>query len=421
NSIGSYKSLLFERNRAVIVWFEFLFGLALPFVAVMTLLPGYFDYLGVSKVWIGALPALQCGVTVLVQPWSIYRIRPGKRRLRNMRLAYTSCGLSYVVLGILVMRGGMPPALAVFATLLAVMIFSVAAAVADPHYYVYVVESVDALIRGRYFGLRLAFSSTGGMIGGLLAALILRDLHAPMNFGLCILLGGILLAASTLIWNFYRKSEETTPPRNTTGFRHFIGRRIWTFLQERDFRVFAVSVILFGLSTLAYPFLALLIKAKLGASDQVFGLLAGVAMAGCLFTSCLLGVVCDRWNARWSVALSLVLYMLGVLGCLLLHDRVGLFLSYALTAVWIPSQAIGISDMALRLAPDATPSEIFTIKTLVLAPPQVLGPMLAGAAIDRWSFEPLLYFCLLCAVVSLLVLSRCRYTLYLKKPACGVT
>lgn len=135
NSFGSYKSLVGERNRAVILGFEFFWGAAMTCVALMTLLPGYFDFLGVSKIWIGALPALKCAVTVVAQPWSIYRIRPGWRRLRNMRLAYTFCGLGYVVLGVLVMRGWMPPALAVFATLLAVMIFSIAISVADPHYY----------------------------------------------------------------------------------------------------------------------------------------------------------------------------------------------------------------------------------------------------------------------------------------------
>lgn len=394
-----------DRNRAAILVFEFLWGLAMPLVQYSTVLPGYLRHLGVANVWIGLAPALYNGALALVQPIAAYAIPAGPRRLGRMRCIYMAGSLGYVVAGLAVLGGISSPAAGLAAALLATGLFAVTTGIGDPPYMGLVTGAVRPEQRGRFFGLRFVCLGTGGIAGGMLAEQTLLAEAAPANFGLCFLVGGLLYLLSTFSMAFYR--DRTPPePKAPDGFRRFVADRLLARFQQPAFRAYALAVVLLGLAVGGFPFLALLLRDRLGESDQLFGLLGAIFMASNLGMSWMLGVVCDRWGARQALALGLAVYAAGVVGCLLFRDRTALLVCYFLASTWMPAQVVAATDLGLRLADGAPAAEVFATMMAVMAPARILGPVLAGAAIDRWSYTPALVACAACAAVALIALAR---------------
>jgi MFS family permease len=396
-----------RRNRAAILAFEFLWGLAMPFVQVTTVLPGYLQHLGAANVWIGLAPALYQGVLALVQPVAAYALPAGPGRLGRMRRIYAGGAVAYVLLGAAILIGLRSPAWGLAAALLAAGTFALATGLGDPTYIALAVAAVSPEGRGRFFGLRIVCLGLGGIAGGALAERSLGAAVAPTGFGLCFLAGGLLYAFSTLSMAFYRDAPVRESAR-PAGFRAFIADRMLARFRQPEFRAFAVAIAGLGLAASAFPFLSLLLRDRLGEGERFLGLLGAVLMAGNLAHSWLLGVVTDRWGSRASLAVALVAIGLGTAGCLLFRERALLLACYFLASAWMPAQFVSATDLGLRLAPEAPPAEIFATMMAVMAPARILGPVLAGAVIDQAGYVPALLAANLCAVIALVALPFTR-------------
>lgn len=405
SAVLTMQQMLLNRNRAAVLLFEFLWGVAMPFVYHSTILPGYLRHLGVAAAWIGVAPALHNGVLALVQPLSAYAIQPGVRRVSRMRLAYALGSCAYVLLGLLVLGGLRDPATCLWVTLSAVLGFALAVGTGDPHYMAVVVAAIPPEQRGRYFALRMVCLGLGGIAGGALAEQVLR-IAAPLNFGACFLLGGLLYAGSTLSMALYRADPAPELPARA-GFGAFLADRLLPQMRERAFRAYLVAVVFFALAACGFSFLGLLLRDRMGESDRLFGLLGAVLMASNLVMSWVLGVVCDRWGPRRGLSLTMLCYAAGILGCLLFRERLLLLACYALAAVWLPGQIIAATDLALRLAARSPASDVTAAMMVTMAPARILGPVLLGVAVDRWSYAPALLACVLC---SLCALAALRFT-----------
>jgi hypothetical protein len=109
-----------------------------------------------------------------------------------------------------------------------------------------------------------------------------------------------------------------------------------------------------------------------------------------------------------GLAVALASIGLGTLGCLLFHERALLLFCYFLAAAWMPAQFVSATDLGLRLAPDAPPAELFATMMAVMAPARILGPVLAGALIDRGGYPPALLAAVACAALAIAALPLTR-------------
>src|SRR3954466_13137612 len=96
---ASLRELASDRNRAAVLAFEFLWGIAMPFIQCSTVLPGYLRHLGVANAWIGLVPALYNASLAMVQPLSAYAIAARPGRLWRLRLICVVGACGYVGLG----------------------------------------------------------------------------------------------------------------------------------------------------------------------------------------------------------------------------------------------------------------------------------------------------------------------------------
>jgi MFS family permease len=326
-----------------------------------------------------------------------------------MRGFYLLAAVGYTLLGAAIFGGMRDPWVGLAATLVAELALSVFIGMGDPQYMAIVVNAVSPAVRGRFFGRRMVILGLGGIAGGFAAEQVLKHVAEPLNFGWCFLLGGLLVIASTQIMHVYRESPEPPAPR-TADLRGYLKERIIGRAQEGPFRTYLIAIVLFSLSASAFPFLGLLVKERLHESDRILGVLGSVFMAANMLQSWVLGVVCDRWGSRRGMALSLVIFVAGLLGCLLFHDRYLLLGAYFLAATWFPAQIIAATDLALRLAKDSPATEVTATMMLAMAPARIVGPLLIGAAIDVWSYPLPVLVCALFALAALVVLWLGRTT-----------
>jgi len=385
----TFKELVLERNRGVILSFEFLWGVALPFVATMTLIPGFLDHIGISKAWIGIIPAMFLGLVALVQPFSAYVIKVNARRLKKMRRMYMVGSLGFVLLGLAILGGLQAPLVLFGCTLLAVLLFAILVGMGDPHYFDLIVASVSPEQRGRYFGLRAIFLGLGGVIGGQLSAIALGLGVAPYNFGLSFIIGGVLIFISTFtLFGFHDRSVAIE--ERPLNFRSFLAERITPLLRHDAFRMYLIAMTFFTLAAGSFSFLGLLLKVKLHETDRVFGLLATLLWFSTVTMSWVLGFICDRWGSRLALALAMLSLCAGVLGCLFLHDRYALLACYMLAASWSAGGIVAATDLALKITKGVPTAEVIATKMVALSPAQILGPIGTGAAIDAWGYQPVL-------------------------------
>lgn len=397
------RDLILERNRFAILLFELTWGLAMPLIYHATVVPGYLRHLGVANLWIGLVPSIHTGIYAVIQPYAAYVFRPGPRRLGLMRAIYVLTGVGYVALGLMVLRGMPAPAAALALVLAVELLAAVTTGTGDPQYATLVVESVSTQQRGFYFGLRAVLLGAGGVVGGFLAAEALRAAAPPANFGVSFVAGGTLLILSTLSMALFR-DRPAAAGSDDGSFRSYLQARVLPRVRQPEFRRFLTANVLFALSTCGFTFLGLLLKSKLSETEGLLGFLGSVFMAANLTQSWVLGVVCDRWGSRIGFALGLAVFIAGVGGCLVGTDRTFLFAAYFLASAWFPTQIVAAQDLAYRLAEDAPPAEIFSTTMVVLAPARILGPLLVGAMIDRWSYPPALLLCVALAAGALLAL-----------------
>ncbi|HVF09954.1 MAG TPA: MFS transporter, partial [Abditibacteriaceae bacterium] len=241
--------------------------------------------------------------------------------------------------------------------------------------------------------------------GGALTGVLLHLASTPLDFGYCFLAGGLLVGGSTFVLLFVR--DDPTPAARYDSFRNFLSERILPLVRREQFRWYLISISCFALAACGLPFLPLLIKGKLHASNDIYGWLAGLSMASTLVMPWMLGIICDRWGSRRGFVTVLLLYTAGVLGCLFLEGYTALFISYLLASIWLPGSIVSITNLALKLAPDVPTSEVFSTKMVAMAPAQIAGPILAGAIIDHWSYGPALWACVGCVVLAFIALWRC--------------
>ncbi|MCC6443228.1 MAG: MFS transporter [Armatimonadetes bacterium] len=361
---------------------------------------------------IGAVPALFAGGIAIIQPLSLYLIRPGPRRFSRMIGAYrigASFYLAMAASALFLPVDAAAARIALFFTFYTA--FVLIAGTGDPHYVAMVVASVSPKERGRFFGLRLAWFGVGGIIGGAIATPVLGILPSPRNFGLSLFVGGSLILLATLWFARFRdishNGEGERVPLLTCAVDVFRLSR-----QRPSYLIFILTACLFILAQGPFAFIALFIKTKLDASDALLGYLNMTFNACGLVFALMIGQLGDRFGHRNAFLTGLALYGVGVGGTLLGDSAPVLFLSYFLAGTVSPTWAVSAFNLAYECAGEPDAARVYAGISLITAPIRVIGPLTAGRAVDRWDYPPVMAAALLLTVLTLMValLIPCKRT-----------
>ena len=395
-----------NRNKLVILGFEFLWGLSSPFVLFSTIHPGYLEHLGASKTVIGLIPALYWGALALVQPLSAYLIPTDGTRLRKVAgvyLAGACCYLPMATAAIFLTQGPMSIRLMVY--FFCLTSFVVLVGFGDPHYLSMAVEASTPQDRGRFFGLRIMCLGLGGLVGAPGPKFLLRHFPAPESYGLCFLFGGLILIAASSWFSLIKDCpDQSAPPRQ--GLRHYLRENAGALVRNRVFVEFLLSFSLFCAAQASFTFLALYLKRKLGYSGDEFLANLNFAYIACLLTmSLLFGVLADRFGPALAYGAAIVCVAVGFLTALCGPASFFCALAaYFLASCWVPGSWATGYNLAVRAAPQVKPVVVAATISLTISPVRIFAPLIAGSVIDRLSYTPVFWGSIGLAALSLVPL-----------------
>jgi Na+/melibiose symporter-like transporter len=253
--------------------------------------------------------------------------------------------------------------------------------------------------RGRFFGLRIVWFGTGGLLGGVFAARALHALETPLNFGLSIAVGGALILLATAWFSLYRDDAgaETAPRPSLVACL----TDVWEIARRRrTFLIFLLAASLFVLAQGPFAFLALFIKERLQADDTLLGRLSAV-FAVCSMTLALAtGYAGDRFGHRTTFQWGLIAYAGGLALALAGHTPPVLFTAYFVASTSSPVWQVAAFNLALECSGEKDAARVYAGLSLVSAPLRIVGPLGAGAGIDRWGYSPVIAGALLLSLAG---------------------
>jgi len=201
------------------------------------------------------------------------------------------------VAGLLAIAGGLPEGLAIGLFFGLWVAYSFVSGIVAVPYNDIVARSIPSARRSRMLAVRFF---GGGLLALGIAAIahqLLGVLAFPTNYAAIVLLGAVLLFASSIFFVSAGEPTAPPPPRDSGGFVAFLGRGFAVFRADDRFRLFVYSQWLGGAVTMALPFYILqAMDFAVSGADVAF--LLGAQTAGALASNALWGWWGDHRGKR---------------------------------------------------------------------------------------------------------------------------
>jgi MFS family permease len=248
-----------RRNFLAIAGDFVFFGIGLSFASQTTVLPSFVATLTHSAPLIGLVSTLATGGWLLPQIFAANAIAGRPRRKASVIIPAAASRLFFLALGpLMLLLAPRRPAAALAAFFSLFFLFFVADGIASVSWLDIIGKCLPARLRARMIGVGQAGSGIAGMAVGLLVGIILSSerLPYPSNYALLLFLGAAMLVLSIASFAFLKEEPEHTGARPLPWPEYF--RRLWQILRgDGDFRRAVVVQLLFGMTGLATPLLAL--------------------------------------------------------------------------------------------------------------------------------------------------------------------
>lgn len=247
---------------------------------------------------VGAAAAVSRSGWLFPQLFVAYFAQRRERRMPIYMLgAFGRATCLAALAGLLAFSEGLPPAIVTGLFFGLWITYSFVSGIVAVPYNDIVARSVPAAQRSRLLAIRFF---GGGVLALGVAAIAHKALSAlafPSGYAVIVLLGAVLLYAST--FSFVSAGEPAAPPspHHGDGFAAFVREGVEVFRTDDHFRLFVYSQWLGGAVMMALPFYFLQVTELRGASTDV-ALLLGAQTAGALSSTALWGWWGDHRGKR---------------------------------------------------------------------------------------------------------------------------
>ena len=210
------------------------------FVAAYTILPVFMSTLTDSPILIGLIPALEGAGWFIPQLFLAKHLERENRRLPLVLKLGIFDRFPYVLLAIgafFILKVDQKVAIVLFVIVYGIKVFS-SGLVALP-WQELIATIIPVSHRGRYWGSALILGKSMGMIGAVIAGLILANIAYPLNYAFMFLIGFICASISYffLSLNIEPEIKRQTPAKNIN-----IWVRVLTILEaDKNFAAFLVN------------------------------------------------------------------------------------------------------------------------------------------------------------------------------------
>jgi MFS family permease len=384
------------------------------------ILPAFAESLGAPNVVIGAIPAVMTLGWLLPSLFAAAHTESLGRKLPFILRWTVWERVPFLVLAGAAFALAEPaPGLTLAVTLSSLLVITGVGGLLMPAWMDVVGRAVPTTLRGRFFAGSSALGNVGGLLASLGATWILASVPGPAGFALCFLAAALLMALSFVALAATREPPAAPPARARRLGAH-LARVPDLLRRDPDLSWFVAARCLGALGTLGAGFFTVHALRAHEAAPWQPGVFTAVTLAGQLGGNLALGWLADRSGHLPSVLVGVGAMALANVVALWAPTLAAFTLVFAL--VGIHQAAIHVSSQTIMLefapGPEERPTYVGLGNTAV-APPAVLGPLVAGLAADRVGLPAVFAVGAACGLAGLGLLARVADPRHRRQPARG--
>ncbi len=369
----------------------------------------------------GSAYAVGAATAILRYGWLFPQLFVGylaQRRRRRMPFyvvgAFGRAACLVAIAGLLAVAGALPISLVIVLFFALWTTYAFVSGIVAVPYNDIVARSIASARRSRMLALRFFGGGLLGLVVAALAHQLLGAVAFPGGYAAIVLLGAILLLASSV--SFVSAGEPLAPPPAAAGgFVDFLRDGVAVFRDDRHFRLFVYAQWLGGAAAMALPFYILQATAAQGGAPQVALLLAAQTI-GALLSNALWGWWGDRHGKRSllegvvlmrAVPPLLTIAWVSIAGVSSVPALVGFAVVFLLLGAVGNGITIAVIGYLMEISPDHRRPAYSGYFNAIVAPAALL-PLAGAAIVEATSFTGVFVASLAAAVLQFLMVRRLR-------------
>ena len=401
-----------RRNMGISVTEGVLDAVAMGMIPLNTVVTYFIsDYVNNSFV-LGLLPTLQSVCNALVQVFLSERLRSVPRFKPLCTLGTTLSRLSWLVLSLLILFFSRMQPLYFVCVFYGVYCFNgLCQGITSLTYTQMMNKVIPDRMKGRFFGVRGAFTSAASILGAQVGGAILASNGDVRRFGVLFLVAFVLDMLSAGLQALTREPRLRMKAPEKTGARPgFFAESGRILKADGNFARYVLAMFLITIGMSFFNFQTAQSKDALGLTA---GQLAWVTTILYVFQTgghLVFGVLSDRRGYRPALLLGQAGFALYLLLAFFARDA---RLTYIMTAIYglaNAANALGARNMVFHLCPYEERVGYYAVMNMALTVSAAAASMVTGALIDWIGYGPSAIACLGLTLPGLLLLLRVRET-----------
>lgn len=397
------------------------FPLGIAFFSTQTILPTFLTHCGASEALIGGLTGLSSLLILgpgLLTVGVLQRLKQVRYWLFWVALIERLCLLPLAFLTPLWAQSH--PDRLIVATFLGFCGHSLAMGFNIPAYWTAIGKTIPVHWRGRLFGI------AGGIAGVCTIGTerVLRHVVLgsgfPGGYGTGFGIGFAILTVTILPFLFLREpvggagasaAPQDDETSDETPKRVDFGALLRVWQADARFRRLGYSQVVFALTQVAVPFLALYATQRFGEAGADLALYTAVSTFAGSVAALLIGWLADRWGNLPMVLFACVASAASFVCALLVPSGFTFALVFILWALATAGVDLAASNLMMELAGDSHQIPLYSaLYNIVRAVPRMVAPLLGGLAVKGLGYSPLMGVAALASLIALVLLWEGRAT-----------
>jgi MFS family permease len=385
---SAYDAKNLRQNIHAHIWDGALFGLAMTFVSVQTILPVYLQEIGGSMIVIGSVPVL----------WNIGMNLPQIFFLRFTHRADVAIpallryGLlhrvMFLIVGVFTFIA-VPSIYAAKLGMLLLLMTAITGSLGVPPWFQVFTKTTPVTLRGRVIALRQLLSAICGVLAGALVSFILAAISFPMNFSM---LFCIAFAISMVSYYFLTRLRESASPASTTvepDLASLLKQGKNIVRGDHNFRNFLIADGMILISLTATAFYAVYGLEKFHHAVSYTGIFTTVMMGSMVAANILFGYLADHRGHKINLIIFALSLAAASVIAVIATSNVIFCLVFVCMGCAVSVQGISRMSFVAELCSEEL-RPLYIALTNTLTAPAVFFGIVAGVLIRGYGYEPIL-------------------------------
>jgi MFS family permease len=373
------------------------------FVAAYTILPVFMSTLTDSPILIGLIPALEGAGWFIPQLFLAKHLEGENRRLPLVLKLGIFDRFPYVLLAIgafFILKVDQKVAIVLFVIVYGIKVFS-SGLVALP-WQELIATIIPVSHRGRYWGSALILGKSMGMIGAVIAGLILANIAYPLNYAFMFLIGFICASISYffLSLNIEPEIKRQTPAKNIN-----IWVRVLTILEaDKNFAAFLVNRGFVFLGLMGLGFVTVYGIQRFNLPISYSAIFTAVMLISEIVGYGIWGTIGDKHGYKRVIEFCNLFLIVGLFALLFIESIWGLYIVFGIISFAHSGEYIADQNIAMEFGKETDrPTYIGMSKTLT-GPFLLIAPIIGGGLVKLWGYESMFLTALIISIVAFVVI-----------------